>query len=127
MSPSGQGRGVWYGLGAYSIWGLFPIYWKLIDFVPADQVIAHRIVWSFLLLVLVRLLPAGSRERMTVGPVPPPPGLSGGGPAGAIRRRVVGLYTAAAALIAVNWFLYVWAVSHDFILETSLATSSPRW
>jgi len=120
MSPSGQGRGIWYGLGAYSIWGLFPFYWKLIDFVPADQVIAHRIVWSFLLLVLVRLLPAGSRARMTVGPVPPPPGLSGGGPAGAIRRRVVGLYTAAAALIAVNWFLYVWAVSHDFILETSL-------
>jgi len=37
-----------------------------------------------------------------------------------MSRRVVGLYTAAAGLIAINWFLYVWAVSHDFILETSL-------
>ena len=50
---------LWYGSAAYSVWGLFPIYWKLIEFVPADQIIAHRIVWSFLLLALVRVLPFG--------------------------------------------------------------------
>ena len=111
MNPGGtpprrSGRqGLWYGLGAYGIWGLFPIYWKLIDFVPADQVIAHRIVWSFLLLAAVRAVASGRRqprERLLES------------------RRVVGLYAAAAALIAVNWFLYVWAVAHNFILETSL-------
>jgi chloramphenicol-sensitive protein RarD len=95
-------RGFWYGLGAYAIWGLFPIYWTLIEFVPADQIIAHRIVWSFLLLVLVRRLPIARRERM------------------ALTRGVVGLYAAAAVLIAVNWFVYVWAVTHHFIVETSL-------
>jgi chloramphenicol-sensitive protein RarD len=95
-------QGLWYGLAAYSIWGLFPIYWKLIEFVPADQIIAHRIVWSFLLLALVRALPIGRRERMN------------------LTRAVVGLYTAAALLIAVNWFVYVWAVVHHFIVETSL-------
>jgi len=95
-------RGFWYGLGAYGIWGLFPIYWTLIEFVPADQIIAHRIVWSFLLLVLVRRLPIARRERIN------------------LTRGVIGLYAAAAVLIAVNWFLYVWAVTHHFIVETSL-------
>ena len=98
-------RGIWYGFGAYGIWGLFPIYWKLIDFIPADQIIAHRIVWSFLLLALVRgaaILRRQPLERLTGS------------------RGVVGLYAAAAVLIAVNWFVYVWAVNHGFILETSL-------
>ena len=60
-SSGGQGRGLWYGLGAYGVWGLFPIYWKLIEFVPASQIIAHRIVWSFLLLAGV----PGGDERPT--------------------------------------------------------------
>jgi chloramphenicol-sensitive protein RarD len=102
MSSGGQGRGLWYGFAAYAVWGLFPIYWKLIDFVPADQTIAHRIIWSFLLLAAVRAAAIGGRQPL------------------AITRRVVGLYTAAALLIAVNWFIYVWAVAHGFIVETSL-------
>src|SRR4029078_1194604 len=73
-----------------------------IEFVPADQIIAHRIVWSFALLALVRVLPVARQcgRRLT--------------------RGVVGLYGAAALLIAVNWFLYVWGVTHHFIIETSL-------
>src|SRR5829696_6303177 len=105
MSSGAQDRGLWFGFGAYAIWGLFPIYWKLIQFVPADQIIAHRIVWSFLLLAMVRAVAIARRqprERLFASP------------------RVVGLYAAAAVLIAVNWFVYVWAVTHDFILETSL-------
>ena len=106
MSPRRSGnQGLWYGLGAYSIWGLFPIYWKLIESVPAGQIIAHRIVWSFLLLACVRAAAVARRlprERLMGS------------------RRIVGLYTVAAMLIAVNWFVYVWAVNHDFILETSL-------
>ena len=106
-TPAGRSgrQGLWYGLGAYGVWGLFPIYWKLIEFVPAGQIIAHRIVWSFLLLAVVRAVIGARRqprERLLAS------------------RRVVGLYTVAAALIAVNWFVYVWAVNHGFILETSL-------
>ena len=101
MSSGAEGRGLWYGLTAYTLWGLFPVYFKLIGFVPADQIIAHRIVWSFLLLALVLAL--GS-QRQTV----------------TLSRHVVLLYAAAATLIAVNWFIYVWAVAHNFILETSL-------
>jgi chloramphenicol-sensitive protein RarD len=105
MSSGARDRGLWYGLGAYAIWGLFPIYWKLIESVPSGQIIAHRIVWSFLLLACIRM--ATFRRRL------PRERLMG-------SRRVVGLYTVAAMLIAVNWFVYVWAVNHDFILETSL-------
>jgi chloramphenicol-sensitive protein RarD len=104
-SAGTRGSGLWYGIGAYSIWGLFPIYWKLLEFVPAVQIIAHRIVWSFLLLFVVRLAGRGRRqspERLLAS------------------WRVVGFYTIAAVLIAVNWFVYVWAVNHGFILETSL-------
>ena len=105
MSSGGQGgvqsRGLWYGLTAYALWGLFPVYFKLIGFVPADQIIAHRIVWSFLLLALIVALGA-QRHQVTV------------------TGNVIRLYAAAATLIAVNWFIYVWAVAHNFILETSL-------
>jgi chloramphenicol-sensitive protein RarD len=101
MSSGAQSRGLWHGLTAYTLWGLFPVYFKLIGSVPAAQIIAHRIVWSFLLLALV--VAVGSRrQKMT------------------LTRDVVWLYAAAATLIAVNWFVYVWAVAHNFILETSL-------
>jgi len=96
-------RGFWLGAAAYSIWGLFPIYWKLVAAVPAGQVLAHRIVWSCVALGLILAWP--SRPRL---------------PRGAVTRRVVLLYLAAALLIGVNWHLYVWAVGHDLVVETSL-------
>ena len=48
--------GIWYALGAYVLWGLFPIYWKWLQHVPALQVIGHRIGWSFILLMAVILV-----------------------------------------------------------------------
>ena len=99
-------RGFWLGAAAYSIWGLFPIYWKLVAAVPAGQVLAHRIVWSCVALGVIlavrrgRSLDLPDQQRITT--------------------RVVLLYLAAALLIGVNWFLYVWAVGHDFVVETSL-------
>ena len=96
-------RGFWLGAAAYSIWGLFPIYWKLVAAVPAGQVLAHRIVWSCVALGLILAWPARSRA-----------------PRPAITARVVLLYFAAAILIGINWYLYVWAVGHDFVVETSL-------
>jgi len=96
-------RGFWLGVTAYSIWGLFPIYWKLVADVPAGQVLAHRIVWSCVALVAILAWP--SRPRLDRG---------------ALTARVVLLYLAAAILIGINWYLYVWAVGHDLVVETSL-------
>ena len=45
-------KGILFALGAYILWGLFPIYWKQLVGIPASQLIGHRIVWSFVLLFL---------------------------------------------------------------------------
>jgi len=93
--------GFWSGVAAYTMWGLVPIYWKLLKHVPAIQVLGHRIVWS--LAVLVILVAAMRRRRLAN-----------------VSPRVVGLYAIAGGLIATNWFLYIYAVNAGFIVETSL-------
>ena len=96
-------KGILYGIGAYVAWGFFPIYWKMLHHVPAIQLIGHRIIWSFLLLIVVILFTKQWTDfRKTV------------------NAKVLRLYTLAALLIGVNWFLYVWAVNANFIVETSL-------
>jgi len=96
-------KGILYGIGAYVAWGFFPIYWKMLHHVPAIQLIGHRIIWSFLLLIVVILFTKQWTDfRKTV------------------NAKVLRLYALAALLIGVNWFLYVWAVNANFIVETSL-------
>ena len=97
-------KGILYGLGAYTLWGFFPIYWKLLQGVPALQVIGHRIVWSFLLLIAVVLLNRQWKEFRSA----------------AWNARTLRIYSAAAALLTVNWLVYVWGVNSGFIIETSL-------
>jgi chloramphenicol-sensitive protein RarD len=102
--------GFWSGVAAYTIWGLVPLYWKLLKHVPAIQVLGHRIVWSLaVLIVLVAVLRRGGRRSR-----------DGGAALSSVSPRVVGLYAIAAALIATNWFLYIYAVNAGFIVETSL-------
>lgn len=97
-------KGLWYAIGAYVWWGFFPIYWKLLKHVPALQLIGHRIVWSFAALIVVILIIRQWKEfRKSV-----------------FNFKVLRLYLLAAILIAVNWFLYVWAVNAGHIVETSL-------
>ncbi len=96
-------KGILFGIGAYVMWGFFPIYWKLLHVVPALQLLGHRIGWSFLLLVGVILATrqwADFRSK--------------------INGRTLLIYSAAALLIGVNWLTYVWAVNANFIVETSL-------
>ncbi len=101
-------RGVWLGAAAYAIWGLFPIYWKLFDAVPAVQIIAHRIAWSFIVLVPALAISVWRESRA-----------AGSFGIYASSDTVV-VYATAALLIALNWFIYVWAVNHGLIVETSL-------
>lgn len=97
-------KGIWFGIGAYVMWGLFPIYWKWLQQVPALQLLSHRIVWSFItLLITIFLLHQWGTFRSV-----------------ALKRRVLRIYLLAAILIGFNWGLYVWAVNAGFILETSL-------
>ncbi len=96
-------KGILYGVGAYVFWGFFPIYWKLLHHVPAIQVIGHRIIWSFLLLIVVIFLTKQWTEFRAT-----------------INFKILRVYTIAALLVGVNWLVYVWAVNAGFIVETSL-------
>lgn len=97
-------KGIWYAIGAYTTWGLFPVYWKWLHKVPALQLLSHRILWSFGLLFMVIL--ASKQWHLFRAAV--------------LRRGVLRFYFAAALLIGVNWLTYIWAVNAGFIVETSL-------
>jgi len=97
-------KGIWYAIGAYTLWGLFPIYWKWLQHVPALQVLGHRILWSFLLLIMVMLVSrqwSAFRKR-------------------ALTMRVFPIYLASALLLALNWLTYIWAINAGFVVESSL-------
>lgn len=96
--------GVLYGIGAYGLWGLFPLYFPLLDPAGPVEVLAHRILWS--LVVVVGILVVAGRLRALR--------------AAFADRRTLGLLAAAAALIAVNWGLYIYAVTSDRVIEAAL-------
>jgi len=97
-------KGILNGLAAYALWGFFPIYWKLLHQVSALQVIAHRISWSFILLIIFILLTKQWRDFRSA----------------ALTAKTLGIYSIAAVLLTVNWLVYVWGVNAGFIVETSL-------
>jgi len=97
-------RGTLYGAGAYLLWGLFPLYWPLLAPAGALEVLAHRILWS--LVVVVVLL--GVTRRL--------PQLRA-----AVRdRRRLAQISLAAVVIAVNWGTYIYGVTNNRVVETSL-------
>lgn len=92
------------GLGAYSFWGLVPLYFKMLDVAGADEIIAHRVLWSVAFLALV----LGMRNRRNlIAHV-------------AISRKVAAALMLSGALVAVNWLVFVYAVNSDRVLSTSL-------
>jgi chloramphenicol-sensitive protein RarD len=96
-------KGIFYALGAYSLWGLFPIYWKWLQEVPAIQLIGHRIGWSFIMLMIVIL---GTGQWSTFR--------------SKLTWRMLAVYMITGLLLSVNWLVYVWGVNAGFVVETSL-------
>lgn len=97
-------KGILYGIGAYALWGFFPIYWKLLYQVPALQVIGHRIGWSFIVLIIFII---ATKQWQVFR-------------ASAFNAKTIGIYAAAGVLLSINWLVYVWGVNAGFIVETSL-------
>lgn len=96
-------KGIFNGIAAYALWGFFPIYWKLLQHVPAPQLLGHRIAWSFLMLLAVIFITKQWNEFRAT-----------------LNAHTFRIYLIAALLIGVNWLTYVWAVNAGFIVETSL-------
>jgi chloramphenicol-sensitive protein RarD len=96
--------GIWLAVTAYTLWGLLPIYWKWLYPLPAQEILAHRVFWSFVLLGLIL---AGKRHwgwiRAKLG-----------------KPGTVVLFVASGVLLAANWFVYIWAVNAGEMVEASL-------
>lgn len=101
----GDGRkGILFATGAYLCWGLLPVYWKALQQVPAIEILAHRMAWS---LLVVLLLLGVRRSWGWVRPV--------------LRDwRTLATFTVSALLLAANWLIYIWAVNANHVVETSL-------
>lgn len=97
-------EGLLYGLAAYGLWGILPVYFKAIAAVPAVDIVAHRIIWS---LPFLAVLVIAGRQFAELR-------------AAAGKAKTIGLLAVTAALIGVNWLLYVYAVTSGHILAASL-------
>jgi chloramphenicol-sensitive protein RarD len=90
------------GLAAYLLWGLFPLYWPLLEPAGPVEILAHRIVWSVVVVVALLALTQGFRWVREIG------------------RRRAALLALAAALITLNWGMYIYGVNSGHVVETSL-------
>lgn len=99
-----QRRGVLFGIAAYSLWGLFPLYWPLLKPSEPVEILAHRMAWSLVAVVVilaVRRHWSWFRELMR-------------------QPKKLALLGAAAAIITVNWGVYIYAVNTNHVVESAL-------
>lgn len=97
-------KGVLYAAAAYAAWGLFPLFFKQLGQVGAQEVVAHRTVWSLLFVLALLLVKKHfSWMRAVLG-----------------QPKVLAAFALSAVLLATNWLIYVWAVQNDHVLDASL-------
>ncbi|MBE8597293.1 EamA family transporter RarD [Xenorhabdus sp. BG5] len=104
MSNQQTAKGILYALGAYLIWGLAPIYFKAIQYVPPDEIVSHRVIWSVFFMVLLLTLTRHWRQVWAVVRQP----------------KILLLLGITAFTITSNWLTYIWAVNNGHLLEASL-------
>ena len=96
--------GVLAALAAFFLWGILPVFWKLLDFLPPPSIVAQRTLWS--LLLLLGILVGRGEGRALVAALRSP--------------RVLGWHLLSGSLLASNWLLYVWATLNHHIIEGAL-------
>ncbi|MFE3775260.1 EamA family transporter RarD [Streptomyces sp. NPDC059122] len=103
-SRTDQRAGLAYGLAAYTMWGLLPLYWHLLDAASPSEILAHRMMWS---LPVALIILAALRRWSWIRPLLRQP-------------KRLALVLVGAVVISLNWFLYIWAVNAGHVLEASL-------
>lgn len=99
-----SGSGIAYGVGAYVIWGLLPLYWRALDRASAFEILAHRAIWS--LLICIFFLTYQKQLRTTFALIK--------------NARTFALLALTSLLLSINWGIYIWAVSVDRVVEAAL-------
>ncbi|MDZ4813282.1 MAG: EamA family transporter RarD [Pseudomonadota bacterium] len=97
-------RGLAAAIGAYAMWGVFPLFWHLLREVPSLQIIAHRVIWCGVFVVGYLLISDGMGWWRKAFAVP----------------RIGLMLLASSILISVNWGLFIWSVTHGHVVESSL-------
>ncbi len=96
--------GIWYGVFAYTLWGILPLYWKLMQAVPPLEILAHRILWSFVFMFLLTVFTGGVKTFAV----------------GFADKKKLLLMFLCGLLVSINWFIYVFAVNTGHVIEASM-------
>lgn len=96
--------GLIYGLTAFGIWALFPLYWQQLEHVDAVEILAHRALWTAPVCALVLVYHRQLAEAFKVFTQP----------------KVLALLALSTAMISFNWGVYIWSVTHDEVLQASM-------
>ncbi len=93
-----------YGLAAFIAWGLLPIFWKLLDAVSPGEILANRMIWSFV-FVSCLLIGTGNYRKLKES---------------LVNKKNLRLIFLASIIVSVNWFTYIWAVNSGYVIQASL-------
>ena len=111
MSPSSPDptnlrslSGAVFGASAFLIWGVSPLYWKTLTAVPALEIVSHRVVWSFFLLMPLILFRKRWKDFLTA----------------LTNWRSMAILTMSSLFVSCNWLVYIWAINNNFLLQASL-------
>ncbi|WP_333606682.1 EamA family transporter RarD [Arsukibacterium sp.] len=99
-----QKLGGLFAASAYFLWGIAPLYFKQLAFIPATEILVHRIVWSALLLGIVVLLLGQSSKVVAVFK----------------QAKLLAMLLLSAVLLGINWGLFIWAINSNHMLDASL-------
>ena len=97
-------KGAFFAIGAYVLWGLLPLFWKILEDVPAFQILCHRISWSLVFLLFIQIVRKNFNWLKS---------------AFKNKRTVITFFT-TSVLLSANWFTYIWAVNNGRTIEASL-------
>jgi chloramphenicol-sensitive protein RarD len=97
-------KALWSALLSFILWGVFPLFWKQLDHISASEILLHRMAWAFVFLLLLQFVR---------------------GQLGWVRkvvkqRKILLAYAATSVLLSANWFIFIWAVNNERIVEASL-------
>ncbi|MDO6839361.1 EamA family transporter RarD [Paraglaciecola chathamensis] len=104
MNDKAVKSGVLFAIAAYTMWGIAPMYFKLIGQVPAMEILMHRIIWSVLVLVLLVAV-TGKINKVKQAILNP---------------KVMQILLISGLLLAANWFIFIWAINNNHLLDASL-------
>jgi len=104
LKNSEKTKGFIYGLLAFTTWGFLPLYWKMLSQIPASETLAHRVLWSFVLVtcIILVLRKLGSLKQYLSD------------------KKKLMIITICSILISTNWFVFIWAVNSNQVIEVSM-------